>query len=61
MIIPILYRNKPRLMFTNILQPVPMCVGFATPPSNSATPTGCPTTQINFDIIYLEIALDPTA
>lgn len=60
MIIPILHRSKPRLMFTNILQPIPMCVGFATSPSNSAPPAGCPTPQINSDTIYLEIALDPT-
>lgn len=52
MIIPILHRDKPRLMFTKILHPV-------TSPSNSAT-RRCPAIQLNSDIINLNIALDPT-
>lgn len=60
MIIPLLHRNKPRLKFTNILYPVLMCVYFSTSPSNSATPGRCPAIQLNFDIINLKIALDPT-
>lgn len=60
MIILILHRNKPRLMFINILHPVLMCVYFSTSPRNSATPSRCPAIQVNSVIINLKIALDPT-
>ena len=39
------------------------CVGFfpPTPPSNSGTPAGCPTIQLNSDTVYPEIASDSTS
>lgn len=36
------------------LDPIPLCVcrHFPRPTSNSQTPAGCPTSQLNSDIIY---------
>ena len=34
--------------------------GFLIPLSSSLTPAGCPTIQLNFDALYLDVASDPT-
>lgn len=39
------------------LNPNSICLDQAT--SNSQTPTGCPTIQLNYDTIYPEAATDP--
>lgn len=45
------------LFYLRFWHSVPMCgVLFYTPPSNSLTPTGWPTIQLNSDVIYQEIA-----
>ena len=48
--------NSPFQFYTQF-----QCVGFPlTHPSNSQTPAGCPTIQLNCDTIYLDTASAPT-